>query len=152
MLSCAILVFCLAFQTDYLSVSNFVSVSYVIHFMQLARHDDSVFVQHATEKDVTQINMKTNKITRKFEGHTAKINVMKFSLHHMYTGSDDGTVRRWNLQRGTCSSFFKGHKDKVRRVDYHRLFNYLFECLASLKVIYQRFMNCLPFLFGHAVD
>src|SRR5262249_45028466 len=87
------------------SHSNFMPLS-----LQLSRHDDSMFVQHASDPAVTQIHIKTNKVTRKFEGHAGKINVMKFSLHHMYTGSDDGTLRRWNLKRGTCSSVFKGHK------------------------------------------
>lgn len=73
-----------------------------------------MFVQHTSEHAVTQISTKTGKVTRKYEGHTGRINVLKFSLHHMYTGSDDSTLRRWNLKRGTCSTVFKGHKDKVR--------------------------------------
>jgi WD40 repeat protein len=83
---------------------------------QLTRHDDSLYVQHATEPAITQVNLKTNKVTKRFEGHTSRINVVKFSLHHMYTGSDDSTVRRWNLTRGTCSTLFKGHKDKVHTI------------------------------------
>eukprot|EP00501_MAST-03F_sp_TOSAG23-6_P000568 GSMAST32.ASY1.ANO1.589.1 assembled CDS len=55
---------------------------------------------------------------REFKGHTAAVNVVKFALKGtsgcILSGSDDYTVRRWDLASGKATGVFTGHTDYVR--------------------------------------
>ena len=39
---------------------------------------------------------------------TGKVLTMKATLHNLYTGSEDGFVRRWSIKNGTCWAVLRG--------------------------------------------
>lgn len=61
-------------------------------------------------------NMADRSVLRQFEGHKRAVHVSHFSssLVHVLSGSDDATVRWWDLSEGKQLARFDGHRDYVR--------------------------------------
>lgn len=69
----------------------------------------------------------TGKIVKTMYGHTNEIKTLQMSSTHLFSGSSDRTIRKWdikvcakfrnwmidNIQTGTCSLILKGHIDIV---------------------------------------
>jgi U3 small nucleolar RNA-associated protein 15 len=57
-------------------------------------------------------------ILRQFKGHAKAVKTVHFSLDGLgvLSGSDDTSVRNWDLATGTCITTLRGHQDYVRRV------------------------------------
>ena len=51
--------------------------------------------------------------TRTLRGHTGWINALLIHENEIITGSDDGTIRRWNRREGTVTATLRGHNGAV---------------------------------------
>jgi WD40 repeat protein len=65
-----------------------------------------------------QLPSEWNACTYTLEGHSDGVNSVVFSLHgsRIASGSDDNTVRVWDVQTGQCQHTLKGHSDRVSSV------------------------------------
>lgn len=73
---------------------------------------DSLFVLPIESREVVCWNIKTGK-QRHFEGHAGVITGMRVTLLHLYTSSQDRTLRRFDIRRGHCENVFIGHETAV---------------------------------------
>ena len=65
---------------------------------------------------VQVFNTSTRAALRRFRGHEQSVHVTKFSLNnsHVWTCSDDTTVRCWDLPTESEVCVLRGHQDHVR--------------------------------------
>eukprot|EP01113_Clastostelium_recurvatum_P038809 TRINITY_DN584_c0_g1_i2.p1 TRINITY_DN584_c0_g1~~TRINITY_DN584_c0_g1_i2.p1 ORF type:complete len:573 (+),score=127.46 TRINITY_DN584_c0_g1_i2:250-1719(+) len=69
----------------------------------------------------TERNWKKGKyVERTLEGHTDWIWTLQFKDSMMVTGSDDRTIRVWDLERGKTALTYRGHKEGVRCLQFDR--------------------------------
>ena len=59
--------------------------------------------------------MEGRQVVHELSGHTGNISAL--CLHpdgkHCYSGSEDQTIRKWNLETGECEKVFSGYKDCI---------------------------------------
>ena len=51
-----------------------------------------------------------------FEGHGGPLNSLLAKGPELYSGSADGTARRWDRESGKCTGTYTGHADVVTQV------------------------------------
>ena len=73
---------------------------------------DNIFLQGG-DPAIVSFNIKTGKPHFRFEGHRAKVTVMKIGHNHMYTGDLAGEVRRWNIKTAALAGVFRKHTDQI---------------------------------------
>src|SRR5690606_8710765 len=56
---------------------------------------------------------KDMKCVNTLRGHENVVTSLRVWNNDLYSGSDDNTIRRWNLQ-GECIAVLKGHNDSVQ--------------------------------------
>ena len=66
-------------------------------------------------RDAMMIDWAENKLIRKFEGHTGRVTCLALSADEksLFTGSDDKTVRQWDLATGKSVRTFQGHEQGI---------------------------------------
>jgi F-box and WD-40 domain protein CDC4 len=53
-------------------------------------------------------------------GHSGTVRSVKaLSANRAISGSKDGTVRLWNIERGGCEALFEGHSATIRSLAFH---------------------------------
>jgi F-box/WD-40 domain protein 7 len=89
--------------------------------------------------------------TKTFEGHREWIRCIKcISKYKLISGSDDYSIKVWNLETGECLRTLKGHEDSVT------CFEFLDEKLISgswdgtIKIWDLSKYECLKTLVGHS--
>ncbi|CAG0883201.1 unnamed protein product [Cyprideis torosa] len=50
------------------------------------------------------------------EGHEALITCMAFWDSFLYTGSEDSTIRKWNLASNECEIVYRGHSGRINKL------------------------------------
>jgi WD40 repeat protein len=67
--------------------------------------------------------LQTGDCLRTFSGHTGAVSCMQRKGNLLYTGSDDGTVRVWNIDSpaefGHCVHIYKGHEGMISCLKLH---------------------------------
>eukprot|EP01087_Luapelamoeba_hula_P019080 TRINITY_DN6275_c0_g1_i1.p1 TRINITY_DN6275_c0_g1~~TRINITY_DN6275_c0_g1_i1.p1 ORF type:complete len:502 (+),score=46.79 TRINITY_DN6275_c0_g1_i1:169-1674(+) len=65
---------------------------------------------------VQLLDAHSRSILRQFKGHTAAVQVVRFSLDNVrvFTASDDKTVRVWDISTGETELKLEGHEDLIR--------------------------------------
>ena len=60
------------------------------------------------------------------KGHTKTVNGVSFSPNNLYavSGSDDKTVRLWNVESGKCLKILEGHTGWVNDVAFSQVCNF----------------------------
>ena len=53
------------------------------------------------------------------QGHTDDVNCLVVHKNILYSGSDDRTIRAWNLDTNECITALQGHTDDVRCLIVH---------------------------------
>jgi WD40 repeat protein len=73
-------------------------------------------------KVITQIPDEWNACILSLEGHSESVNSVMFSRDEsrLASGSDDNTVRVWDVQTGQCQHTLKGHSNRVSSVVFSR--------------------------------
>jgi U3 small nucleolar RNA-associated protein 15 len=80
------------------------------------RSDGELIVAGSDDGVLSVFETKERRMLRVFKGHEKAIHVAKFSpdRHHIYSGSDDRTVRYWDLPTETQVLSFTEHRDRVK--------------------------------------
>lgn len=85
--------------------------------------EGTVKVQQSITQQITcfskVFNCVDRSLLRKFDGHKRAVHVSRFctSQLRVLSGSDDATVRVWDLSEGKQLSRLDGHRDYVRAAD-----------------------------------
>lgn len=62
---------------------------------------------------VTVTRLKTGELVRVFIGHEGEIGVINYHGQYVCSGSEDYTVRIWDISSGECLHLFNGHTDAI---------------------------------------
>ena len=79
--------------------------------------DGKLLAVGGEQKMVQVFEMATRSILRQYKGHSKAVHVNRWSAdgHSLASGSDDTTVKLWDLKEaGQATATFKGHTDYVR--------------------------------------
>ena len=75
-----------------------------------------------TEKAFLLVNAETGAEVHHLGGHAGPLTCVRSALWtngYAFSGSADGTVRRWQLRDGACTCVYKAHTDWVRFMCFH---------------------------------
>eukprot|EP01132_Coremiostelium_polycephalum_P007388 gene7388-9078_t len=98
------------------NISNFKDAPYGASY----RRDGELIVVGGEDSVVKVIDPNTKNILRKFVGHNGAVHVSRFiDKLQIFTGSNDSTVRIWDIQTGEQSQLVGNHKDQVRSSCQH---------------------------------
>ncbi|KAG9395133.1 UTP15 C terminal [Carpediemonas membranifera] len=94
------------------SLSRFTAVSLGCRF----RPDGRMLVSGDASGNVSIFTVEDRDLLRKMTGHTAPVHFTDFGLtpSQAVSGSDDSTVRLWDIVKGSEAVQFTGHSDLVR--------------------------------------
>jgi WD40 repeat protein len=69
-----------------------------------------------------ELSLSSFECLRTFNGHADNVNSVSFSIDGRFSlsGSDDKTLRLWDVATGTCIRTFKGHEDGVNSINFSR--------------------------------
>ena len=75
----------------------------------------SMLLASASNKHVNIYNWKSGVIAIKLSGHEGKVNCMTL-LRNMWlvSGSDDKTIKVWDIYKENCLQTLEGHADKIK--------------------------------------
>jgi WD40 repeat protein len=77
---------------------------------KLVAHDKTLF---AVDEALVISMLRKGRVVKKLSGHTGKIRCMAFLGDSMFSGSEDKTLRRWNVHNGLLQEVLQGHTDSV---------------------------------------
>jgi len=71
-----------------------------------------------SEMSIKIYNRKLIKCTKTINGHTGLIRDLFLSEDDitLFSGSDDKTIRMWNIKTGRCLKVFKGHNHSANKI------------------------------------
>ncbi|GAB1605171.1 U3 small nucleolar RNA-associated protein 15 homolog [Argonauta hians] len=80
------------------------------------RSDGNLLVVGGDEGIVRLLSVEKDFRLRTFKGHTAAVHVSRFTADklHVFSGSDDLSLRLWDIPTETCVTTFKEHTDVIR--------------------------------------
>ncbi|XP_014781089.1 U3 small nucleolar RNA-associated protein 15 homolog [Octopus bimaculoides] len=80
------------------------------------RSDGNLLVVGGDEGIVRLLGVEKDFRLRTFKGHTAPVHVSRFTADNVrvFSGSDDLTLRLWDVPTETCITTFQEHKDVIR--------------------------------------
>eukprot|EP00696_Hemimastix_kukwesjijk_P017431 gnl/Hemi2/6110_TR2112_c0_g2_i1.p2 gnl/Hemi2/6110_TR2112_c0_g2~~gnl/Hemi2/6110_TR2112_c0_g2_i1.p2 ORF type:complete len:140 (+),score=39.36 gnl/Hemi2/6110_TR2112_c0_g2_i1:591-1010(+) len=81
-------------------------------------------------------DMKTKKYVRPLQGHTAKVNCLRFDGNMLLSGSADASLRIWDISTGACSRVLSGHQNgssiMCLAFDHWRIASAGWDCVITL--------------------
>lgn len=83
----------------------------------IAFHPSGNQIASASDRFVLLWNLQTNS-RQTLIGHTGQVWTVAYSLdgQMLFSGSDDGTIRQWDVASGECVNTLSGHRDLVRSI------------------------------------
>lgn len=80
------------------------------------RQDGKLVVAGSENKSISIADCATGRLLRQFRGHREAVHVTGFCSDntHIYSGSNDHTVRRWNIPSKGLVDTLEGHTDYIR--------------------------------------
>ncbi|NHE55754.1 caspase family protein [Cyclobacterium plantarum] len=86
----------------------------------------------SSDHSLMELKLSTGECTRKFAGHTRKINTLLYSSDDkkILSASDDGTVKEWSVLRGSCQRTININRCVISAV-YSPNGSYILSCSAD---------------------
>ncbi|KAI8640204.1 quinon protein alcohol dehydrogenase-like superfamily [Parasitella parasitica] len=63
---------------------------------------------------VAKVSLASSKVVKAFKGHTGPVTSLAVTDTHLWTGSWDKTIKKWDLNTGDCIGTLEGHTDFVK--------------------------------------
>ncbi len=84
---------------------------------------DSSAIQNCKEAYQAQFKLDSNFANGVFashtlQGHQSWVNCLAFAQGKLISGSEDNTIKIWNLETGACTHTLQGHQDTVRSLAF----------------------------------
>jgi hypothetical protein len=83
-------------------------------------HDRASFVTDTTQNTIKIVNINTQKIVKKLEGHTGLVLCLSFNSDEslLVSSSHNGTIRIWDPKAETCLRILDAHTDRITAVQF----------------------------------
>ena len=83
----------------------------VLHFYQNPDSDEGFILVGGNNRNIQMYSIRNATLELEMEGHTDSVTCMARDGNLLYTGSDDKSVRQWELTQNTCSGIIGVHEE-----------------------------------------